>query len=77
MTDLILMGKPSENHLSGRQKETDRNRMEQPRRTRTVPHNRSRNRKAACQDLLRCAETGGTHRDHTFRRKGTEDRQGL
>ena len=26
------MGKPSEDHLSGRQKETDRNRMEQPRR---------------------------------------------
>ena len=73
MTDLILMGKPSEDHLPGWQKETDWNHIDPPRRTRTVPHNRSRNRKAACQDLPRCAETGGTHRDHTFRRKGTED----
>lgn len=72
MTDLILMRKPSEDHLPGWQKETDWNHIDPSRRTRTVPHNRSRNRKAACQDLLRCAETGGTHRDHTFRRKGTE-----
>lgn len=71
------MGKPSEDHIPGRQKETGRNHMESPRRTRTVLCNRSRNRKATRQDLLRCPETGGTYRNNTFRRKGTEDRQGV
>lgn len=47
------MGKPSEDHLPGWQKETDRNHIDPPRRTRTVLCNRSRNRKAACQDLLK------------------------
>ena len=73
MTDLILMRKPSEDHLPGWQKETDWNHIDPSRRTRTVLCNRGRNRKANRQDLLRCPETGGTHRDHTFRRKGTED----
>ena len=30
MTDLILMGKPSEDHIPGRQKEPDRNHMGSP-----------------------------------------------
>ena len=56
MTDLILMRKPSEDHLPGWQKETDWNHIDPPRRTRTVLCNRGRNRKANRQDLLRCPE---------------------
>ena len=40
MTDLILMRKPSEDHLPGWQKETDWNHIDPPRRTRTVLCNR-------------------------------------
>ncbi|WP_204463141.1 hypothetical protein, partial [Phocaeicola coprocola] len=50
MTDLILMGKPSEDHLPRLQKETDRNHIDPPRRTRTVLCNRSRNRKVSFQN---------------------------